>query len=267
MVVAKSKGMWHSRADNPNGIEHGRIILTESKQFVQELDEVNIRLQRGEWGEGEEAEYSLLLVTFDVEAMYPSLSHDFVVKEIDMVMMARIEQAQQDREARQKATKLREVLMQLLLFFALEHQLVYVNGIEHGVKHFYHAAHAHEGVGIGKREAGAVANLVPIRREREILAQPRDYVKEFLMYRRYIDDVWATIVVKRGQEMEVLRKLTEDLNSIDEDGGCIKVQGKTVWVELGGDGKEGGQAPTGRTQNSHRGVSKGSCGGHVYSKG
>ena len=74
---------------------HGRIILTESKQFVQELDEVNIRLQRGEWGKGEEAEYSLLLVTWDVEAMYPSLSHDFVVKEIDMVMMARIEQAQQ----------------------------------------------------------------------------------------------------------------------------------------------------------------------------
>ena len=54
----------------------------------------------------------MLLVTWDVEAMYPSLSHDFVVKEIDMVMMARIEQAQQDRGARQQAIKLREVLMQ-----------------------------------------------------------------------------------------------------------------------------------------------------------
>ena len=42
--------------------------------------------------------------------------------------------------------------------------------------------------------------------------------------------------------MEELRKLTEDLNSIDEEGGCIQVQGKAVWVELGGDGKAGGQA-------------------------
>ena len=217
---------------------HGRIILTESKQFVQELDEINIKLQRGEWRKGEEAEYSLLLATWDVEAMYPSLSHQFVVKEIDMVMMARIEQAEQDGRARRQATKSREILMQLLLF-ALEHQLVYVNGIEHGVKHFYHA---HEGVSFGKREAGAVANLVPIRREREILARPRDYVREILMYRRYIDDIWSTIVVKKGREMEVLRKLTEDLNGIDEEGGCIKVQGKAVWVELGGDGKAGGQA-------------------------
>ena len=235
-VLEEIENMAQSQKEDGSAT-HGRIILTESKQFVQELDQINIRLQREEWGRGE-TEYSLLLVTWDVEAMYPSLSHAFVIKEIDMVMMARIEQAQQDRGARQQAVKSREMLMQLLLF-ALEHQLVYVNGIEQGVKHFYHA---HEGVGIGKREAGAVANLVPIRREREILAQPRDYVREILMYRRYIDDIWATIMVKRGREMEVLHKLTEDLNSIDQEGGCIKVQGKAVWVGLGGDGKVGGQA-------------------------
>ena len=60
------------------------------------------------------------------------------------------------------------------------------------------------------------------------------------MYKRYIDDIWATIVVKKGREMEVLREMTEDLNSIDKEEGCIKVQGKAVWVELGGGGKVGG---------------------------
>ena len=184
-VLEEIENMAQSQKEDGSAT-HGRIILTESKQFVQELDQINIRLQRREWGRGE-TEYSLLLVTWDVEAMYPSLSHDFVIKEIDMVMMARIEQAQQDRGARQQAVKTREMLMQLLLF-ALEHQLVYVNGIEHGVKHFYHA---HEGVGIGKREAGAVANLVPIRREREILAQPRDYVKEILMYKSEPGEKWG----------------------------------------------------------------------------
>ena len=79
---------------------------------------------------------------------------------------------------------------------------------------------AHEGVGIGKREAGAVANLVPIRREREILAQPRDYVKEILMYRRYIDDIWATRANLSGSHESAMKRRRGTRHGTDSPKPC-----------------------------------------------
>ena len=46
-VLEEIENMAQSQKEDGSAT-HGRIILTESKQFVQELDEVNIRLQRGE---------------------------------------------------------------------------------------------------------------------------------------------------------------------------------------------------------------------------
>ena len=86
----------------------GRVILTESRQFVAVIDEINAELKRTEGPEGRQ--WSLMVASWDVSAMYPSLKRGYVIKEIDQQLVDRRERQRGEEEAsRWKANSLPQV--------------------------------------------------------------------------------------------------------------------------------------------------------------
>ena len=61
--------------------------------------------------------------TWDIKAMYPSLRHDFVIREIDEAIIRVIKK--KEGKGKERVKRLREIVMPLLIF-ALQHQFLYV---------------------------------------------------------------------------------------------------------------------------------------------
>ena len=206
----------------------GRVILTESRQFVAVIDEINAELKRTEGPEGRQ--WSLMVASWDVSAMYPSLKRGYVIKEIDQQLVDRRER-QRGEEERKDVDRLRKMLMRMLIF-GLEHQLVSVNKPRRDgargpaeTEVFW----GFEGVGIGSRSSGAIANLTLLGGERKMLEKIRGWSEvRLLSYKRYIDDIASLVLVECGREQEVFEKMQAELNSLDEAGGSVKVEGKFI---------------------------------------
>ena len=49
-----------------------------------------------------------------------------------------------------------------------------------------------------------------------------------MSYKRYIDDIASLALVECGREQEVFEKMQAELNSLDEAGGSVKVEGKFI---------------------------------------
>ena len=224
-VLEDAEEAYTSRGRGEGG---GRIILTESRQFVAAIDEINAELKHSKGPERQQ--WSLMIASWDVSAMYPSLKREYVIKEIDQQLVDRKER-QRGEEDRKDAERLRKVLMQMLIF-GLEHQLVAVDkprGDEvrgPAEKEIYWGF---EGVGIGSRSSGAIANLTLLGGERRMLEKIRGWSEVRLLgYRRYIDDIASLALVECGREQEVFEKMQAELNGLDQAGGSVKVEGKFI---------------------------------------
>ena len=72
------------------------------------IDEINAELKRTEGPEGRQ--WSLMVASWDVSAMYPSLKRGYVIKEIDQQLVDRRERQRGEEEAsRWKANSLPQV--------------------------------------------------------------------------------------------------------------------------------------------------------------
>ena len=215
-------------AERRPGGGDGRIILTESRQFVAMIDEINVKLKRMEEPGGRQ--WSLMVASWDVSAMYPSLKRGYIIKEIDQQLVDRRER-QMGEEEKKDVDRLRKVLMRMLIF-GLEHQLVSVDKPRRDgargpaeTEVFW----GFEGVGIGSRSSGAIANLTLLGGEREMLEKMRGWSEvQLLSYKRYIDDIAALAFIECGREQEVFEKMQAELNNLDEAGGSVKVEGKFI---------------------------------------
>jgi len=82
--------------------------------------------RRGSMGaeeSGEEGEEEVMQGTLDFKALFPSVQHAYAIREIDELLLERIERA--GEQFKREAVRLREIIMPLLIF-VLEHQFVYV---------------------------------------------------------------------------------------------------------------------------------------------
>ena len=162
--------------------------------------------------------------------MYPSLKREYVIKEIDRQLVDRQER-QRGEEEKKDEDRLRKVLMPMLIF-GLEHQLVAVDkpkrdGMQGPAEKeiFW----GFEGVGIGSRSSGAIANLTLLGGERKMLEKIRGWSEvRLLSYKRYIDDIALLALVECGREQEVFEKIQAELNGLDEAGCSVKVEGKFI---------------------------------------
>ena len=210
------------------GGDGGRVILTESRQFVAMIDEINTKLRHMEGPEGRQ--WSLMVASWDVSAMYPSLKQRYIIKEIDQQLVDRRER-QTGEEGKKNVDRLRKMLMRMLIF-GLEHQLVSVDRPRRDgargpaeTEVFW----GFEGVGIGSRSSGAIANLTLLGGERKMLEKIRGWSEvQLLGYKRYIDDIASLAFVECGREQEVFEKMQAELNDLDEAGGSVKVEGKFI---------------------------------------
>ena len=206
----------------------GRIILTESRQFVAMIDEINTKLKHMEGPEGRQ--WSLMVASWDVSAMYPSLKQRYIIKEIDQQLVDRRER-QTGEEEKKDVDRLRKVLMRMLIF-GLEHQLVSVDKPRRDdargpaeTEVFW----GFEGVGIGSRSSGAIANLTLLGGERRMLEKIQGWsAVRLLSYKRYIDDIASLALVECGREQEVFEDMQAALNNLDEAGDSVKVEGKFI---------------------------------------
>ena len=203
------------------------IILNDSRVFVREIERINEQW-RQENARGEKWEDSVDVETWDIAAMYPSLKIAYIVKEIDTSLCERIQQKQ--GEDKEKARALREIVMPLLIFM-LEHQFVYVTseGLEGEEKIFYWQK---EGIGIGSSASGAIANLTLVGGERIMLGKLKEEGHMILLYKRYMDDIFAVIENKKGAALGATTKCMEEkLNALDEEGKSVKVEGKGFRIQ------------------------------------
>ena len=128
------------------------------------------------------------LATWDIKAMYPSLKHGFIVREVDEALVRRINRRQGEERARAK--RLREVLMPLLIF-SLQHQFVYIRSEGEGAEEEKTFFWQHQGISIGSSASGAIANLALLGGEREMLKELGGWGGEIKLYQRYIDDIFT----------------------------------------------------------------------------
>jgi len=121
-------------------------VLKDSRVFVQELEKVSERCEE-EYNKNEKQGEEIMLAIWDISAMYPSLKIEYIVREVDTLLVERI--GQRNRGAERDAAKESWKVIMPRLAFMLQHQLVYVRdeGVgEAGKKIFYWQK---EGMGIG----------------------------------------------------------------------------------------------------------------------
>ena len=121
--------LGHSERERDSGGGE-KSILRDSRVFVEQIEEIGKKWQE-EADRKERQDEEVLLATFDISAMYPSLKIGYIIEEIDTILVERVESMSGVEKA--KAGKLREVIIPLLIFL-LEHQFVYVRSDEEGEK-------------------------------------------------------------------------------------------------------------------------------------
>ena len=144
------------------------ILLDESRLFVKDLEAINTRWrdEGASWQADQHRATNVGLASWDIKAMYPSLKHEYIIRSVDEALVLRISQSQ--GEDRKRAERLREVVMQLLMF-SLQHQFVYVRSEEEGGEEEKSFFWQHQGISIGSSASGAIANLALLGGERKML--------------------------------------------------------------------------------------------------
>ena len=72
-----------------------------------------------------------------------------------------------------------------------------------------------------------------------MLAELGKKVGKILYYKRYIDDIICMLEAPTGKIGEWVKELEGHLNSLDAEGGCVKVEGKGI--EISREHKEEGE--------------------------
>ena len=227
----------HITREDEEGLE--KILLDESRLFVEQLDEIN-KLWASEEGGHRKwwfKEDVVEFVSWDITAMYPNLKHNFVIREIDEAIVRIIKK--KSGKGKEEMEELREVVMPMLIF-ALQHQFLYVLSEGSGDKEEKIFYYQHQGIYIGSSASGAIANLALLGREREMISELEKEDGWVLVYRRYIDDICAILVGRASllsdggveesrAEVVALRKKMEDkINQLDREEGSVQVDPASV---------------------------------------
>ena len=203
-------------------------ILDNGRIFVRDLEKIAKGWDREQWWEREELEdQSIYLYTADVEALYPSLSIEYIIREIDTIFIHLIET--KTGEEKEETSRLREMCLPLLIFM-LEHQFLYVRSEgkkEEESKIWYWQ---HHGISIGSSASTGIANLVLKVGEMRMLKRLSQKEGEILYYKRYIDDIICLIQVPTGTVEQWKKDIEQELNNLDTEGGCVKVEGKGIEI-------------------------------------
>ena len=235
-----------------SGGRRGKIILEDSRELVQELERMNQRFKaevvkeqvaeaeaRQEGHDAPEAdERVLVMVTYDVESMYPSMKHAWLVRAIDGIMAEReADRSSGTEEQKRGARQLREMVVKLLIFL-LQHQVVRTRQEDSEEMTCWHQ---HEGIGIGQGSSGAIANMSLWGGERGVLEELEELGYVIELYKRYIDDGKLVAIAKNLTEAKALgERLAGLLEGIDREGGSIRIPKKDIkvammaWRERGG---------------------------------
>ena len=199
-----------------------RIILEDSRELVGDLETMMKR-----WDEEHKNPYPSLweerveIETWDVSALYPSLKIQYVVREIDTLLVERIDTRK--GEEKKRAEALREIVIPLIIF-QLQHQIVYVLSDEREEKEEKLFYWQKEGVGIGNVASGALANGTLLVGERKMLKEMKEQGHRVLLYKRYIDDILAIFEHQDGLQKRTGADMMEKLiNGLDSKDGSIRV--------------------------------------------
>jgi len=109
--------------------------------------------------------------TWDVSALYQSLKIQYVITEIDTLLVERIDSRK--GEEMKGVEALREIVIPLIIF-QLQHQIVYVLSDEREEKEEKMVYWQKEGVGIGNVASGALTNGTLLVGERKMLKEMKE---------------------------------------------------------------------------------------------
>jgi hypothetical protein len=96
-----------------------RIVLNSTLLYAKIIEDINKTWEK-EFLEGKKLDEGVEILGYDVVVLYPSLKLEFMIREIDRVMVLRIETMKRG-EGKRKAITLRNITIPLLIFI-LEHQ-------------------------------------------------------------------------------------------------------------------------------------------------
>ena len=210
------------------------IILKNSRSFTERVEELNKMWEGDTGGKGRIIE----LASWDVDALFPNMQIQYVIESVGEIL-EEVLQSKSGSE-REKAEKLRETIM-IILVFVLEHNFVsVVDCDEHGNKiaRIYYQI---QGIGIGSSASTLIANLTLLCGERKMLRRLWEKGFNILLYGRYIDDIFLVAVADKKKEGETFKAVESVLNNLDK-GGSVRVTGGQIQAnrvsEGGGGSKE-----------------------------
>ena len=160
-----------------------RIVLNSTLPYAKIVEDIN-KAWEEEFLEGKKKDEGVEILGCDVVALYPSLKLEFMIREIDRVMVLRIET--KEGEEKQKAIALRNITM-LLIIFISEHQFSSTIGKE-GDKTVGRQV---TGISIGSSCSGILANLTLLMGEIDMLERLETKGVVLSTYNRYVDDITA----------------------------------------------------------------------------
>jgi hypothetical protein len=126
---------------------------------------------------------TLTQTTFDVQAMYPSLNADFLIKEISEICINHIDRAI-DAEMKKERENTHILTMRILIFL-LEHNFMVADLGFDKRESFFRTT---QGIPTGAKNSGDLANLALLNRENRIYKDLRAKGLTLLLQNRYIDD-------------------------------------------------------------------------------
>jgi len=141
-------------------------VLRDLGVFVEELEKINQRWEE-EYNKNEKQRDEIMLASWDISAMYPSLKIGYILRDMDTLLVERIG-LKPSGATRNGAKKLREVVNSRFIFI-LQHQ--FVNVRDEGAREaermiFYWPK---EGIGIGSSASGPIADITVLAGERIML--------------------------------------------------------------------------------------------------
>jgi len=219
VVLDESESEREGRGEEPT-------VLRDSRILVEELEKINERWEE-EYRKNEKQGEEIMIASWDIAAMYPSLKLEYVVREVDTLLVERIGQKPQGAK-RDAAKRLRKVIMPLLIIM-LQHQFVYVRdeGMGEAEKKIFYWQK--EGIGIGSSASGPIADITVLVGERIMLEKLQGEGFKVKMYKRYIDDIFAMVEGGVGKSLEAEKRIERGLNELDT-AGSVRVEGKAVVI-------------------------------------
>jgi hypothetical protein len=234
--------------------KYRQITLSDTEAFLRRLSHFNKTTAQGHdfrWG----ANKTVVFITFDVEKMFPSMSHPFVVYMLDR-LMKRYEDEAPDFAQRMERAKTREFILRVIIFL-LENTFArvptkFVPNREQHPKGPFCFFRSILGTPAGSCASPEIASVCPLLQEIEM----HDYLSQqhginLLCYSRLMDDGFLFFLTDEAKAEHDTAIVISCLESLDDrfivrrrDGtvirepnseNCLKITTKITTVNLDSD--------------------------------